>query len=684
MNTNEKIQSNDDGNARDPSVSLLPNQALRRKYPAWNSLENLLDRFYANLAHSEHKGLYRYLLTLALSVVALFFRMVIAPENAGLQFITFFPAVAISAVLFGTGPGLFATFIGATMGTYFFFPPYEAFSFDFQRHTMISVGIFCADGLIVSLSIGAVHRYFSNYVIAVAKLETALEQSRRNEAELTYQKYALDQHAIVAVTDVRGTITYVNNPFCAISQYSGDELLGQNYRMLNAGTHPKEFFEAMYRTIACGKVWKGDICNCAKDGSLYWVSTTIVPYLDDSGKPSRYVAICADVTERKQAEAELQKRNTQLSNAEQVLRASQNQLQLALKGGDLGFWDWNVASGKFFANDRWYSMLGLHPKSAVSTRDLWRSLVHPDDISQMDHLLKTTIMNPAGADFALELRVMHSSGHYIWVLNKGAVFERTGDGHPLRVVGTHMDITEAKLAALKTQEDQKVLQENQRQLQDLSRRVLAAQETERRRVAHELHDELGQALTAIKINLLLQQRSNAQPPSRLDVENIRIVEDALQQVRTLALALRPAMLDDLGLPAALAWLAESISVNREVVVNFHCAMEHERLASEVETACFRIVQETLTNIRRHAGAKKVDIDLVCVADQLILTVTDDGVGFDPIAKNGQINPQFSLGLLGIKERALSIGGSVTFRTAPGQGCTVQLRCSLATESLSVP
>jgi PAS domain S-box-containing protein len=113
-------------------------------------------------------------------------------------------------------------------------------------------------------------------------------------------------------------------------------------------------------------------------------------------------------------------------------------------------------------------MLGLHPKSAVSTRDLWRSLVHPDDISQMDHLLKTTIMNPAGADFALELRVMHSSGHYIWVLNKGAVFERTGDGHPLRVVGTHMDITEAKLAALKTQEDQKVLQENQRQLQDVA------------------------------------------------------------------------------------------------------------------------------------------------------------------------------------------------------------------------
>ncbi len=175
-------------------------------------------------------------------------------------------------------------------------------------------------------------------IIDISERKRAEEQQKATLRELRDLRTALDEHAIVAMTNAQGTIVYVNDKFCQISKYSREELLGQDHRLINSGHHPKAFMSHLWQTIGRGQVWKGEIKNRAKDGSYYWVDTTIVPFVKEDGKPHHYVAIRADITERKRAEEEVLQLNADLER-----RVAQRTAELESANRELEAFSYSVS-----------------------------------------------------------------------------------------------------------------------------------------------------------------------------------------------------------------------------------------------------------------------------------------------------------------------------------------------------
>jgi len=254
-------------------------------------------------------------------------------------------------------------------------------------------------------------------------------QLKASLKELNDLKAALDEHAIVAVTDPQGKITYVNDKFCAISKYSRAELLGQDHRIINSGHHSSEFMRGLWTTIARGQVWKGEIKNKARDGSFYWVDTTIVPFLNQEGKPHKYVAIRADITERKHAELQLRsllKENSDLKSAVDKHAI----VAVTDPGGKITyvndkFCEISKYSRKeLLGQDHRILNSGYHPKDFM--RDLW-----------------TTITG--GKVWQGEIKNRAKDGKHYWV--DATIVPFLDDrGKPYQYVAIRTDITERKEA----------------------------------------------------------------------------------------------------------------------------------------------------------------------------------------------------------------------------------------------
>ncbi len=255
-----------------------------------------------------------------------------------------------------------------------------------------------------------------------AKLET--EEAL---AQLQNHKQALDEHAIVAITNRIGVITYVNDKFCEIAKYSREESIGQTHRLINSGYHPKSFWVEMWHHIGRGEVWRNEVCNRAKDGSIYWVDTTIVPLKDATGRITQYAAIRTDITQRKAVEA--------------ALRESKEQFELAVRGSNDGIWDWNIQTGEVFYSRRFNELIGYEEGELASRFDSFQSHLHPDDIQETLNALQNHLDQSAPYDTVFRLRTKTSN--WRWFRARGEAV-RTEDGKARRMAGSISDITSLK------------------------------------------------------------------------------------------------------------------------------------------------------------------------------------------------------------------------------------------------
>ena len=355
---------------------------------------------------------------------------------------------------------------------------------------------------------------------------------------------------------------------------------------------------------------------------------------------------------------------------EQALVESEERLRMVVQATRDAIYDRNRAANRSWFNEACAELLGpFGPGEDLHER--WVERLHPEDRAQV--LAHFNAAWRSGGSQGIEYRVRRENGEYAHVLDRCFVLN-DATGNPQRMIGAMMDITERRRI-----EDE--LREANQKLKHLSARVLTVQEDERRYLARELHDDVGQVLTALKIGLDTLAKTGPSALSGIPLEDLAgMANRALTEVRDITLALRPPQLDDLGLAAALRWHLDQQGKVSGWDSVFEADPLPQRLDSALETACFRVVQEALTNAARHGKASRVEVALKVWDSQLRVTVTDDGEGFDLQEVRRRIMRGTSVGLAGMEERVVLAKGKLEIVSKPGQGTAITAEFPLAFRS----
>lgn len=349
---------------------------------------------------------------------------------------------------------------------------------------------------------------------------------------------------------------------------------------------------------------------------------------------------------------------------ETTLRESEQRCESAMKGTDVSLWNWNIRSGALVCDDRFSEILGYARGEIQPLRESWVELVHPADAPMFQRSIDDHF---AGLSEYLDVehRIRCKSGEWKWVLSRGKVVDRDDNGKPVRLIGTILDITEHK--------------KDRERIDSLTRALIKSQETERRKLALDLHDEVAQQLAALTFFLesVRQDVSASQPETKQEIAKISgIAQQLVDYVRNLAHALRPPMLDRKGLVPTLSQYCCDYSKANGIKVDFFpSGMKGVALDFDTEINLFRIAQEALTNVRKHAAARTVTIRLKAAPPDIMLSIEDDGTGFD-IRKQTRDLGHRKMGLSGMEQRASLLGGRLSIQSVRGKGSRIFVQVPL--------
>ncbi len=425
------------------------------------------------------------------------------------------------------------------------------------------------------------------------------------------------------------------------------------------------------------------------DGSVRWVLTRSFPIRDEQGRVFRIAGLAEDITNRKRAENGLKQARTELEArveartaelrvaneslvaeieerkaAVRTLRKVRDSLAEAQRIAHIGNWDWDIVNNQLFWSDEIYRIFGLTPQEFGATYEAFLRSVHPEDRDQVREAVDRALQKKE--PYSIDHRVVLPDGSERIVHEQAEVaFE---DGRAVRMMGTVQDITERNAV-------EQELRASQEDLKLLSVQLLEAQERERKRVARELHDGLGQTLSAIKFrieNTIGGLDTDERAGSAHALKGLAaMAQEAVEEVRRISKNLWPSILDDLGLLPTISWFCREFGeMHAGIRIEREIAVEEDDVPAPLKIVIYRILQEAMNNVARHSRASELSVCLKKEEGLLLLAIRDNGVGFDAHRRAAPEGADRGLGLASMRERTELSNGVFTIESRAGEGTRV--------------